>query len=439
MYALQPLGLYAQDKVLEDRLASQRLDRMLDALGRTRADLTVYSDSNLPQVAGDLETLWPPENPPEGVPLHWTRPLVFTMQHLEGEAPDCSELLARCPEGTRAHTLNALNGWIRTRGYRSRASDKERHLVCWPAWEFGTQTGCPHGCQYCGDGKSGKFIALGMNLEEYVEAIVGPTLAENPWQKCFRMIAWNSDHIAFEPEYGMFDLATRKCAEFGDRYMIFHTKAANVDWLAELEHKEHVICLWSVAGKEAARIIEPSAASSLERFEAARKCQEMGLSVRFKFKPFVPVRNWREDAAEAVENLFSCARPDSIGITVLMWMGAEALRRRIDVSLLDPEFVEAMDAAEEDLQGVQSGPFPIEKRLEVYRFMIDEIRKHDLDVNLYVSTEAPEVWDAIGDELGQDGRRFLCGCGPVALPGAKLGLSAEFNCSTWEHEGFPDE
>ena len=438
MYALKPLGVYVLDEVLSHDLASARLHRMLDALGMSLGDVTIITDENLPEVVGELQSLWPPDDPPADVPIHWTRPLVFTLQQLEGEAPDYADVLARCPEGTSKGTIDKIHGWIKPKGYRTRESDRERNLVCWTAWEFNTHNGCPHGCQYCGAGKSGKFITVGLNLEEYVEQVVGPTLTENPWQKCFRMIGEGADQIAFEPEYGMFDLATRKCAEFGDRYMIFHTKAANVDWLADLEHKDHVICLWSVCGEECARIIEPSAASSIERFEAARKCQEMGLSVRFKFKPFVPIRNWREDAAKAVENLFAHARPDSIGMTVLMWMNAERLRSLIDPELLDPEFVAAMDEAEEDLRGVQSGPFPLDKRLEVYRFMMREIRKYDKDVKLYVSTEAPDVWHEIGEELGQDARAFLCGCGPVALPGAKLGLSGEFKCSTYCREGFPD-
>jgi len=38
-----------------------------------------------------------------------------------------------------------------------------------------------------------------------------------------------ADLMAFELEYGLFDLFTRKLAQYEDRYGHFHTASANVD------------------------------------------------------------------------------------------------------------------------------------------------------------------------------------------------------------------
>jgi hypothetical protein len=411
---------------------------MLDGLGKAQEQVQVFSNQTVPEVVAQLRELWPPAEVPEGTSVYWHRPLVFTLHNLQEPRPDFGEVHARCPEGTPRQWVDELCGSLKSSWRRTRKFDEKDNLVCWTAWEFGTQSGCPHGCQYCARGKDGKYIAMSLNLEEYVDQVVDPIMRDNPWQKCFRMIATDADVIAFEPEYEIFDLLSRKCAEFGDRYVYFHTKSANMDWLTDLPHRKHVAGVWSVTGEQTARDTEPGAASALERFEAARRCQEMGLSVRFKLKPIVPTRNWREDYAATIRHMLERVRPDSIGMTVVMWMDAPSLRTRLDMDALDPAFVQALDESAEEMKGVRSGPFPHAVREEIYRFLIGEIRRWNKDALLYVSTETPQMWEALGEELGQDPRAFVCGCGPAALPGGKLGLTGEFRHSTCVHEGFPD-
>lgn len=430
MYTLKPAAVYAVEGVLADRLATRRLNRMLDALGIPLGRVTVVTKTNLPDVVAELlaDTSKYPQLP--DVPACYTRPLVFTMQRVSGPAPDLGSLHARCPEGTPLSVVNAVCGEMRNYWFRSRDMDQSAHQVCWPAWEFGTQQGCPHGCQYCPDGKSGRFITLGTNLEDYVEEVIDPILRQNPWQKCFRIIGWGADQAAFEPEYGLFDLATRKCAEIGDQHMIFHTKSASVEWAWNLPARRHLVGVWSLCGPRVAELIEPGAAAPTARFDAMRRAQDAGISVRAKFKPIVPIRGWREDYAEAVEGLLRRVRPDSIGMTVVMWMDAATLKDRIDPDLLDPEYVRLMDEAQERMAGINTGPFPEPVRIQIYRHLIKQVRAVAKDIPLYVSTETPDVWGALRGELGQDPRSFLCGCGPVALPGAKLGVTREFRHST---------
>ncbi len=431
MYPLRPTAVYVLEGVLADRLATQRLNRMLDALGIPLGSATIVTQATIPEVAAKLVSGAVDFTVPQEASAYQTRSLVFTMQRVKGQEPDLSALHARCPEGTPLSVVKHLCGEIRTAWFRTREGDLKNNQVCWTAWEFGTQVGCPHGCQYCGDGKLGKYIVMGMNLEEYVEEVVDPILRQNPWQKCFRIIGWNCEQVAFEPEYGLFDLATRKCAELGgDRHMIIHTKCANTDWALELPARKHIVAVWSVCGANSARIVEPGTPGPVERFEAMRRCQDAGMSVRAKFKPIVPIRGWREDYAEAVEALLQRVRPDSIGMTVVMWMDAATLKSRIDPDLLDPEYLQIMEEAQEEMAGVNTGPFPEAVRLQIYRHIIQQVRRFSKDIPLYVSTETPEVWSALRGELGQDPRHFLCGCGPVAMPGGKLALSKDLKYTT---------
>jgi len=114
-----------------------------------------------------------------------------------------------------------------------------------------------------------------------------------------------------------------------------------------------------------------------------------------------------------------------------MWMSYDALIKAIDVDLLDQEYVKAARDAVEEMDGVRTGPFPPHVRAEIYRFLINEVRRWDKDVLLYLSTETREMWDELKDELGQDPCLYVCACSSVAVPGKRLELSPELRYSTY--------
>ena len=432
MYPLTPAKVYMLDRVQDDPACVARMERMLHALGKTRGDVVCITERNLGDVASELQQLWPPDTVPEGCVRTFMRPLVFTTMDLSYPRPDLKPLLKCCPEGTSLSTLQSIFGHMTTViDQHPHNRDRENNCVCWPTMNFGTMVGCPHGCQYCGFGREGKFISIALNLEDFMEKVVGPVIETYPWNKVFRMILQAADLITFEPEYGLFDLFTRKLAQYEGRYGHFHTASAHVDWIADLPHRDRLVGVWSVTCEAVARDIEPGAGHAFDRFDAGRKCQEMGIPVRYKFKPTIPIRNWREEYAKAIEEALKRSKPESIGFALYMWNTYDSMTRTLDVSLLDPDCVEAARGAADEMKGVRTGPFPHRVRAEIYRFLIEQVRRWDKDVLLYVSTESREMWDELKDELGQDPKAYVCACSSVAVPGRRLALSPAFRYSTY--------
>jgi DNA repair photolyase len=431
MYPLTPLKVYALDRALRDPLCTARLERLLAAIGRTRADVTVITSEDLPAVTRELSALWPPERTPPGRVRPYLRPLVFTTLDLGFDRPDLKPLLERCAPGTPPSMLEHIFGQFTTvLDYHPHGRDQENDCVCWPTFNFGTMAGCPHGCLYCGDGRAGKFIAVGLNLEEYMEKVIGPVIEQYPWSRVFRMML-HGDLITFEPEYGLHDLFARKLAEYEGRFGNFHTSSANVEWLADLPHRDRLIGVFSVTCEAVARDIAPGSAPAIARIEAARKCQGIGIPVRFKFKPVIPVRNWREEYARIIEQMLKRTDPECVGFGLYMWNTCESLTRSLSPELLDPECLNAARNAADKMKGNVCGPFPHETRKQIYRFLIGEVRRWNKDTLLFISTESREMWDELKDELGQDPRRFFCACSSVAVPGRRLALSSAFRYSTY--------
>lgn len=432
MYALTPLKTFALDRVYDHPQCVKRMERILDALGEKPGDVCRITEENLPDVVDELSTLWPPEAVPAGRVRSFMRPLVFTTMDLNHNRRDLGPILQRCPPGTPAGTVGNIYGHLTTAiDQHPHHLDQKHNCVCWPTYNFGTMSGCPHGCLYCGAGRDGKFLTVTLNLEEYMEKVVKPVIEANPWNRVFRMILNGADLVTFEPEYGLHALFAQTLTQYKERWGHFHTASANVDWLADLPHRDRLVGVWSVTCEAVARDIEPGNGHAIDRIEAARKCTQMGIPVRFKFKPVIPVRNWREEYASIIEQMFDRTSPESVGFGLYIWNTYETLTQTIPSELLDPEYLQEAKNAQEQMCGVRTGPFPHEVRKEIYRFLIREVRRWNRDVPLYVSTETREMWDELKSELGQDPRWYICGCSSVAVPGRRLALSPGFQYSTY--------
>jgi len=429
MYRLEPTQVYMLEALGEDPDAVARVERMCKAIGRGLADVRVIDESNLHDVARELGA-WPPEALPSPAPKEHQRPLVFTQIACDRKRED-DPRLANLPEGVPAGILADMLGYIDpVRDFHTYESDTERNMVCWPTRDFGVVHGCSHGCYYCGDGKFGKYLAITANIDEYAEKVVEPTIVAMPQQRCFRMIGWGSDPISLEPEYGVFEAFLAKLAQH-DRYGYFHSNSDHVDWIGALPNRDRLIGVWSMACDAMANTIEPGSPSPDARIEAASKCQSWGVPIRFKFKPMVPVRNWREEYASLIRRIFERTKPETIGFCVLIWMPLERVAQWIGLDLLDPAFVAEAEAAQEQMNDQTHAPFPHHVRAQIYRFLIGEVRKHDPDVPIFLSTETREMWAELEGEVGQKARSFMCGCNPVQLPGPKMKYSDRIKRSTY--------
>ena len=431
MYPLAPLKVFVLDRVHEDPACVARMERMLGALDNSPEVVTITED-NLGEVLSELRDLWKPDGGSNGRPHSFVRPLVFTTMDLRYKRADLKPLLGRLPKGSSLGDLRTIYGQTTTAiDQHPHQRDQIENVVCWPTYNFGTMTGCPHGCLYCGQGRAGRFLTITLNIEEYMEKVVGPVIEAYPWNKVFRMILNGSDLIAFEPEYGLHDLFTRKLAEYDDRYGHFHTTSSNVEWMADLPHRDRLVGVWSTTCEAVTRDIEFGTGQAIDRIDAARKCQDMGIPVRYKFKPIIPVKNWREEYSWILEQAVKRTDPESIGFALYIWNTYDSMSKTLPLDLLDPECVEAARTSVDEVAGTRFGPFPHEVRKEIYRHMIGEVRRWSADTPLYVCTESREMWDELEDELGQDRRSYLCGCGSVAVPGRKLALSPGFRYSTY--------
>ncbi|MFH1569279.1 MAG: hypothetical protein ABIL09_14890, partial [Gemmatimonadota bacterium] len=191
-----------------------------------------------------------------------------------------------------------------------------------------------------------------------------------------------------------------------------------VEHLLDLPYKDHMPCYWTLATETQCRTIERDTPGLSARLAAMRRCQEAGFPVRAGFSPIVPHPGWRQEATEALEQLFAAARPDTVRLWVVSMMLAREAEQIFGTGNLEPAYVEAMRAAAPALDGTHAGPFPPAVRAEIYAHYNDEIRRISPGTPVNLCTEERPVWEMLADRLAMHPDRLFCCCGQFSVPGA---------------------
>jgi len=414
MYKMKPPAVYVHESVIGDAECEARRDRVLAATGVR--DYQVVADNDIPSMLKQPQ--WVRLAGAAGARDELHDPVLYFNTFSFGNDFEARRDRIVAATGCDPQVVSPdLLGYEHFTWFNSGqdADDIKPRMdhVCRPAWRLHTGRGCAHQCFYCG---LAGFIVAGLNMTEYLQRL-DRLVDANPWEPTY-LLDDVADVLALEPELGVFGDIAEYFGRKDDRYLIIHTKSANVDFLEQLDHRGHTIMTWSLSGTTQSQQLEPITGSTTERIEAAAKCQQWGYPVRFKFKPIVPVRDWRDEARQMIRTVFNRTSPDNLSLTMLMWMEFSALEQIVDLDLLDPEFVDAARrAANEETDEPKMRPFPHEMRKKVYEFFIDEIRAIDRDVPLTICTESLTMWKDLGPKLGLRPDNYTCGCGPQSTPG----------------------
>jgi len=428
MYLLGPPAVYIHESVMADERYRERAERVVRVLQRP-VEPVVYRDEQLPEmIRGGLLAA----RHPMGTLAEVRDPiLLFNTFRFDGGFEERRKAVEAA--GCKDVPISLLgSGAYHWANYNLEGDSARHDKVCRPCWRIHLQNGCVHRCQYCPFG--GLLVSM-VNVEDYCRWL-GEIIQRHPWQKTY-LLDDDGDPPCLEPEQGTLGPLIEFFGSLKRRYLVVHTKTWNTSWMRGLCHNGHTIMLWSLSGPTQSRLIEPGAGTTEERIEAARVAQEAGYTIRYKFKPIIPVKTWREDAAHAVKLALERTHPDVISLCVFMWMDVDDLKRRLPVDLLDPVYLKAAEESRAETEPTVAKPFPHWVRAEIYDHYLAEIRKWNQDVPVSLSTENFAMWKAFGKKLGMTATNYVCGCGPESTPGLRKLRCHPFRAAIRRDEGIP--
>jgi len=433
MYDLAPPAVYAHETVMREAVYRARVERVVAALREPR-EVVTYTDDQLPDLIlkeGLIEG-----RVPMGTLSEVRDPiLLFNTFRFDGPDEEAMRRQRLVDSGVAPEQcLDVLlgGGAFHWANYNLAGDPDRRDKVCRPCWRIHLHSGCVHRCHYC---SFGGLLGVMVNVEEYC-TFLGQIIERHPWQKTY-LLDDDADPPCLEPEFGGLARLIEYFGRLEDRYLIIHTKTWNTEWMADLAHNGHTIIVWSISGPTQSRLLEPKTGTTEQRIEAARIAQQAGYPIRYKFKPIIPVRGWREDAAETARLIFERTRPDVISLCCFMWTPVEEMKRRLPADLLEPAYLEAAETSSEEMAETRTKPFPAWVRAEIYDHHLEAIRKHDAEIPVSLSTENFAMWGEYSEKLGMTATNYVCGCGPQTTPGATRLSCHPFKVAVRNDEGIP--
>lgn len=196
-------------------------------------------------------------------------------------------------------------------------------------------------------------------------------------------------------------------------YLYMLSKSDNVKGLLNLDHNRHTIAAWSINNAAVAARYEKEAPSTKLRLNAAAEVQQKGYRVRIRLDPIVPIKGWQDAYAETVRQIFEKVSPESITIGTLRF--EEGFYKQRKTIFSRPELSSYLDGMVPMFEPfiypgdkkpkVGKYTFPDKQRLEIFRHVIGEIRKHS-DCPIALCKESMEIWKATGLDAG----KCSCAC-----------------------------
>jgi spore photoproduct lyase len=183
-------------------------------------------------------------------------------------------------------------------------------------------------------------------------------------------------------------------------YLYMLTKSDNVEDILDLQHHQHTIIAWSMNNAAVSRKYEIGAPPFDRRLQAARRVQQAGYPLRIRLDPIVPFDGWQAAYAETVKTIFGNVAPERITLGTMRFEdGFYKMRNSIFTSGPElPAFLEEMRPmfepkvfAGKSRPSVGKWSFTEEKRVEIFGFIIQEIRKYS-DCLIALCKESEEVW-----------------------------------------------
>jgi len=195
------------------------------------------------------------------------------------------------------------------------------------------------------------------------------------------------DHITHLSRYLILYFAKKE-----NMILELKTKSTIIENLEGLEHGEHTVVSWSVNTQKVILKEERGTPNLKERLMAAKCCQEWGYWIGFHFDPIIYYPGWEEDYKYVIDLIFKYINPEriawiSLGALRFMPRLKQIIRQRFPESkIIYGEFITGLDNKQRYFKPI---------RIRIYKTLLEWIKRHTSNTNVYLCMERPEVWKEV--------------------------------------------
>jgi len=277
-----------------------------------------------------------------------------------------------------------------------RCSDEDGNS-CPNYWHFSPYGFCPYDCQYCYlAGTPGvKFsptVKIFVNIGEILDQIAG--VASRLSEPTAFYLGKLQDALALDTLTGYSRIMVPFFAQQKYARLTLLTKSANVDNLLDLDHQGRTIISWSLNPPEVSSAFESNIPSPNERITAMRKCADAGYPLRAVIMPIIPIEGWQKIYADFLENLLESVPLARITLGQICSYSAALKLTECKLGKDNP-ISKMLNKTKSEDGRVR---FPIKLRVEVYRHLIDTIKKFQPQLDIGLCMEEYQTFKSLNME-----------------------------------------
>lgn len=274
---------------------------------------------------------------------------------------------------------------------------REDDNTCPNYWHFSPYGFCPYDCQYCYlAGTPGvKFsptVKIFVNIDEILDQIAcASSKLSKPTSFYLGKL---QDGLALDSLTGYSRIMIPFFAQQRFARLTLLTKAAEVNNILDLDHQGHTVLSWSLNPPEVSEMFEANVPSIPKRIAAMQKCADASYPLRAVIMPIIPIKGCQNMYNAFLKNLLESVPLERITLgQICSYSGALKLtEKKLGKENPISKMLEKGKSKDGRIR------FPVKARVEVYRSLIDMIRKLQPQPQIGLCMEQTNVFKALGME-----------------------------------------
>jgi spore photoproduct lyase len=273
----------------------------------------------------------------------------------------------------------------------------ENGNTCPNYWHFSPYGFCPYDCQYCylagtPGVKYSPTVKIFLNLPEILSHI--DMVASHLDKSTAFYLGKLQDALALDPLTGYSRIMIPFFAQQKLGRLILLTKSASVENLLDLDHQKHTILSWSLNPPEIFSDFERNLPSPDERITAMQKCAEAGYAIRAVIMPIIPIEGWQNIYTKFLVNLLELVPLNRVTLGQICSYSAALKLTERKLGKINP----ISEQIEERKSRDGRFRFPLRLRIEIYKHLINTIRKLQPELQISLCMEEYQTFKALNME-----------------------------------------
>ena len=277
-----------------------------------------------------------------------------------------------------------------------RYSDEDCN-TCPNYWHFSPYGFCPFDCRYCylagtPGVKYSPTVKIFLNLPEMLNQI--DRVASQLTEPTAFYLGKLQDGLALDPLTGYSRIMIPFFARQKHARLTLLTKSANVENLLSLDHRGRTILSWSLNPPEVSSAFERNLPSPDERLTAMQKCADAGYPLRAVIMPIIPIESWQKIYVNFIDSFLTSVPLERITLgQICSYPGALKLTEQ-KLGKKNP----ISNQLEKKKSNDGRFRFPFKLRIDVYRYLIDAIKKLKPELHIGLCMEEHQIFKALNME-----------------------------------------